>query len=120
MSFSGHESGDQYRMVMGKRCRVKNQLKMTQAEMRGIQMGMSTLKDLSITADNQLGISGKQQAETVRLSLQHGSDLPEGQERAQSSDNDRVSLWRQPGMLHRCRLDRCKARKPLSHLQMSE
>ena len=39
-------------------------------------MGMSNLKDQSVIADNQLGISGKQLAETEGVSLKHGSDLP--------------------------------------------
>lgn len=74
---------------------------MTQVEMTMHSMGIPSLKDRRLSADKQLGISGKEQAETEGLSPQQGSDFPEAQERAQSSDSDRLFPCQQPRMLHR-------------------
>lgn len=73
---------------------------MTQATMTMHSVGISNVKDHSKTADKQLGISGKQQAESEGLFPYQGSDLPEGQETA-SSDSDRLFWCLRPWMLHR-------------------
>lgn len=107
-------------MPMGKRCRVKNQLKMTQAKMTMHSTGIPSLKDHSLSADKQLGISGKRQAETEGLSPQQGSDLPEAQERGQSSDSDRLFPGQWPPMLPRGQARQMQTRNPFSHFQMLE
>lgn len=81
------------RLEISTECPLKTSWKWPKLKWQCIQVGPSNVKDHNITADIQPGISDKQQAETEGLSPRPGSDLPEGQGRAPSSDRDGIFPW---------------------------
>lgn len=85
-----------------------------------IQMGIVTLKEQTITTDKQLGISGKQQAETEELPW----NMAQISRQAKREPSPLTRTGSSPGGGPRCytadRLDRCRAGKPFSLFEMPE